>query len=88
MAWNLVTFLTVPILVIEDIGIGPAFTRSKDLFKQTWGENVVGQAGLGVLGVFVVLPAVALIVWALRSARTAYRARRGRGSRGSSCRRR
>jgi hypothetical protein len=62
LAWNLVTFLTVPILVIEDIGIGPAFRRSKDLFKQTWGENVVGQAGLGVLGFFVMLPAVALIV--------------------------
>ena len=61
MAWNLVTFLTVPILVIEDLAIGAAFTRSKDLFKQTWGENVVGQAGLGVLGVLVALPAVALI---------------------------
>ncbi|MFI5047027.1 MAG: DUF6159 family protein [Acidimicrobiia bacterium] len=62
LAWNLVTFLTVPILVIEDIGIGHAFTRSKDLFKQTWGENVVGQAGLGVLGIFVMFPAVVLIV--------------------------
>jgi len=61
LAWNLVTFLTVPILVVEDIGIGAAFTRSKDLFKQTWGENVVGQAGLGVLGFFVAIPALVLI---------------------------
>lgn len=61
LAWNLVTFLTVPILVIEDVGVGDAFRRSKDLFKQTWGENVVGQAGLGVLGIFVVLPAVVLV---------------------------
>lgn len=60
LAWNLVTFLTVPILVIEDVPVGRAFGRSKDLFKQTWGENVVGQAGLGVLGFVVVLPAVAL----------------------------
>ena len=60
MAWNLVTFLTVPILVIEDVGVGDAFRRSKDLFKKTWGENVVGQAGLGVLSVLVVIPAVVL----------------------------
>jgi hypothetical protein len=61
LAWNLVTFLTIPILVIEDVAVGHAFTRSKDLFKKTWGENAVGQAGLGVLGFIAVLPAVALI---------------------------
>jgi hypothetical protein len=60
LAWNLVTFLTIPILVIEDIGVGAAFTRSKDLFKQTWGENVAGQFGLGAVGFLVVLPAFAL----------------------------
>jgi hypothetical protein len=61
LAWNLVTFLTIPILVIEDVAIGQAFRRSKDLFTQTWGENVVGQAGLGVIGFIAVLPAIALI---------------------------
>ncbi|MET0894421.1 MAG: DUF6159 family protein [Acidimicrobiia bacterium] len=61
LAWNLVTFLTIPILVIEDIGVGAAFTRSKDLFKQTWGENVVGQFGLGAVGFLVTLPAFAFI---------------------------
>jgi hypothetical protein len=61
LAWNLVTFLTIPILVIEDLPVGAAFKRSKDLFKGTWGENVVGQAGLGVLSFVVVLPAVAAI---------------------------
>ena len=53
--------------MIEDVGIGAAFTRSKDLFKQTWGENVVGQAGLGVLGIFVMFPAVVLIVHGRRA---------------------
>jgi hypothetical protein len=60
LAWNLVTFLTIPILVIEDVAVGHAFSRSKDLFKKTWGENVVGQAGLGVIGFVAVLPAIAL----------------------------
>ena len=47
LAWNLVTFLVVPILVLEDLGVGDALKRSKDLFKKTWGENVIGQFGLG-----------------------------------------
>jgi hypothetical protein len=58
LAWNLVTFLTVPILVIEDLAVGAALRRSKDLFKKTWGENVVGQAGLGIVGFLLTLPAV------------------------------
>jgi len=61
LAWNLVTFLTIPILVLEDIGVGAALTRSKDLFKKTWGENVVGQAGLGIIGFLAALPGVALV---------------------------
>ena len=42
------TFLVVPILVLEDLGVGDALKRSKDLFKKTWGENVIGQVGLGM----------------------------------------
>jgi hypothetical protein len=49
LAWNLVTFLVVPILVLEDLGVGDALRRSKDLFKKTWGENVIGQFGLGAV---------------------------------------
>jgi hypothetical protein len=61
LAWNLVTFLTVPILVLEDLGVGAALRRSKDLFKKTWGENVVGQAGLGIVGFLAMLPGLLVI---------------------------
>jgi hypothetical protein len=61
LAWSLITFLTIPILVIEDLGVGAALTRSKDLFKKTWGENMIGQGGLGVVGILAVLPGAALI---------------------------
>ena len=61
LAWSLVTFLTIPILVIEDIGVGSALKRSKDLFKKTWGENVVGQAGLGIIGFVAMIPGFAVI---------------------------
>jgi len=62
MAWNLVTFLVVPILVLEDLAVGPALTRSKDLFKKTWGENVIGQGGLGLVGMVAMIPGVLLIL--------------------------
>src|SRR5262249_51300502 len=61
LAWNLVTFLVVPILVLEDLGVGDALKRSKDLFKKTWGENVIGQFGLGAVGMLLTLPGLALI---------------------------
>jgi hypothetical protein len=61
LAWNLVTFLVVPILVLEDLGVGDALKRSKDLFKKTWGENVIGQFGLGAVGMLLSLPGLVLI---------------------------
>src|ERR1700741_4930169 len=45
LAWALVTFLVVPIIIIERIGAFAAIKRSALLFKQTWGENVVTNAG-------------------------------------------
>jgi hypothetical protein len=62
LAWNLVTFLVVPILVLEDLGVGDAIKRSKDLFKKTWGENVIGQFGLGAVGFLLTIPGILLIV--------------------------
>jgi hypothetical protein len=62
LAWQLVTFLVVPILVLEDLGVGDALKRSKDLFKKTWGENVIGQFGLGAVGFLLSLPGILLIV--------------------------
>ena len=62
LAWNLITFMTVPILVLEDLGVGAALKRSKDLFKRTWGENVIAYGGLGLVGFLVAIPGVLLVV--------------------------
>jgi hypothetical protein len=50
LAWTLVTFLVLPILVVERIGVVDAVKRSAQLFKQTWGENVVTNGGIRLLG--------------------------------------
>lgn len=59
VAWNLATFFMVPILIFESDGLGRSVKRSGSLFKQTWGETVIGQAGLGLAGmVFTVAAAL------------------------------
>lgn len=64
MAWSLVTFLVLPILVMEDIGVRDALRRSTEMFKGTWGENVAARIGFGLLGFLAVLPGLAAIAGA------------------------
>jgi hypothetical protein len=61
IAWSLVTFLVLPVLVLEGIKVGDALKRSGRLFKRTWGENVAAQVGFGLLGFLAGLPAAAII---------------------------
>jgi hypothetical protein len=55
LAWSVVTFLVLPVLVFEGIGPFAAVKRSGQLFKQTWGENLIAKAGIGLLGMFAML---------------------------------
>ncbi|HSM01213.1 MAG TPA: DUF6159 family protein [Acidimicrobiia bacterium] len=57
VAWSLVTFLVIPVLVIEGVGVGEAVKRSGSLFKKTWGENVAAQVGFGLIGFVAMIPA-------------------------------
>jgi hypothetical protein len=58
LAWNLITFLTIPILLVEDLGPIDGLKRSATLFKKTWGENVIVQFGFGLIGMVAMLPGV------------------------------
>ena len=60
-AWAVVTFLTIPVIVLEDLGPWNALKRSGTLLKQTWGENLGAQFGFGILGFLAAIPAIALI---------------------------
>ncbi|WP_298577500.1 DUF6159 family protein [uncultured Luteimonas sp.] len=46
-AWTLATFLVVPVLVSRNVGPVDALKESVSLLKRTWGENAVGQVGIG-----------------------------------------
>jgi hypothetical protein len=49
IAWSVVTFLVVPVLVIENIGPIEAIKRSTGLLRRTWGEQIVANAGVGLV---------------------------------------
>jgi hypothetical protein len=61
IAWALVTYLVVPILVLEGVGTIDAIKRSAAMFKRTWGENMVGNLGLGLVTFLAVLVGFAFI---------------------------
>jgi hypothetical protein len=58
IAWSLVTFLVLPILVLEGIGVRDALKRSTKLFKGTWGEQVIANAGISIVGFVALIPAL------------------------------
>ncbi|MBB1473080.1 MULTISPECIES: DUF6159 family protein [unclassified Luteimonas] len=70
-AWTLAAFLVVPVLVSRNVGPVDALKDSLALLKRTWGENAVGQVGIGaafgLLTGGAVLLSLALVVLAAQA---------------------
>lgn len=62
MAWDVVTYLVVPAIVVSGYGPTQALKRSARLLKDTWGENLISQAGLSALMIAVMLPAIFIAI--------------------------
>ncbi len=62
MAWEVVTFLVVPAVIIDEMGAVNGLKRSAALLRHTWGENLIARVGFGLLGFVLVIPAVILAV--------------------------
>lgn len=60
IAWTLATYFVVPILALENIGPVEALYRSADIFKEVWGEEVVGGFSFGLIFGLLALPGLAL----------------------------
>ena len=60
LAWNLATYLVVPVLVVEGVGPVEAVKRSANLLKKTWGEQIVGNFSISL--VFVLLAVLLTIL--------------------------
>lgn len=48
-AWNVVTFLVVPVVAIEGLGPFKAIERSFNLLKKSWGEQIAGTFSIGLV---------------------------------------
>ena len=62
MAWSVVTFLVVPILVVERKGPIEALKESTGRLRRTWGEQLIGRFSFGLVFFLLGIPAVVLIV--------------------------
>ncbi len=57
-AWTIVTYFVVPVLIYEKLGPWGAVKRSAGILKNTWGEALVGNLGMGVIFFLLALPGV------------------------------
>ncbi len=53
--WMLASFFVVPVILFEDMGAVAAIKRSVSLCRARWGENIVGNGALGLIGMVAVL---------------------------------
>ena len=61
MAWTIVTFFVVPVIVVEKAGPIEAMRRSTAILKKTWGESLTAHVGTGVIFSLFHIPALVLI---------------------------
>lgn len=61
-AWTFLTYFVVPLIVIERRPLGGSFKTSLSLVQRTWGEQIVGNFGLGIAAFLSYLVAAGVIV--------------------------
>jgi len=60
--WMLASFFVVPVILFEDRSAVASIKRSVDLCRSRWGENIVGNGTLGIIGFVAILLDVAVSV--------------------------
>jgi hypothetical protein len=67
LGWTMITYLILPVILIEGRGIYDSIYRSEELFKKQWGEQLIGSFGFGLLNFLLLLPGFlgAAFLWRL-----------------------
>jgi Family of unknown function (DUF6159) len=64
MAWSVATFMVIPVLLFEEESVAESVKRSANLFRQRWGEQLIGNGSIGLalfaVGLVALLPCAAL----------------------------
>jgi len=58
MGWAALTYFVIPVIVFEDAPIRSMVQDSGRLFKDTWGETMGTEVGVGVVAFLLVLPGI------------------------------
>ncbi len=58
--WYFVTYLVVPVLVVEETGPVASCKRSFGLFRKTWGKSLIAQVGFELISFLLFLPGLVL----------------------------
>jgi hypothetical protein len=66
VAWAVVTYMIVPVLVFEDKGVFESIQRSGELLRKTWGAQVGSCFGFGIPYLMLAIPGLALGVVGIR----------------------
>jgi hypothetical protein len=61
VAWGVITYLVVPVYVATGVGVGTAMKDSAGLARRSWGENLAGNVGFGLLTFLAAIPAMVLV---------------------------
>lgn len=56
--WSAATYFVVPVLVVEGVGPFEALKRSLGVIRQTWGEAMTANFGIGLATTFAMLIAI------------------------------
>ncbi len=65
IAWTLACYFVVPVLAFEGLTPVAAFKRSSKLFRDTWGEKVIGGFSLSLISLLLALPGIGLWIAAI-----------------------
>lgn len=60
LSWTLMTYLIVPVIILEDQTAYGSMERSAELFRKRWGEQLVGGFGFGFLNLLLLIPGLVL----------------------------
>jgi len=60
LAWGVMTYFVVPVIVFEDRSVTGMFKRSGGIVRDVWGESLGAETGIGIVTVLLALVGVAV----------------------------
>ncbi|MDX1640899.1 MAG: DUF6159 family protein [Balneolaceae bacterium] len=66
LSWTVISFLVLPVLIIEGKGPITSLKLSAQMLKDSWGEQLIGHFSFGLIIAFLSIPIVLLIFGAFQ----------------------